>query len=423
MKFFCFFLLLPLSALAQTMTLEMYLNEVQTKNGGVRATLISAEARELRKDEGTLFFKPTFFLTGEYSDDQRPTTAPAFQGTQTLKHTLKAGFGQNLRTGTKASLAYNYYKTQINGASPALLPNAEFFDIAPTLEVTQSLWRNFLGSEFTAQEDALNAANEAQKYADKFQNKQLLMQAKNAYWRLYFAQYSMRVQKESLERASKLREWNRNRVRSNLVDDSELLQAEASLQNREVEMQDTLTELASAQREFNSIREEEGEVNLSGENDFESHYILNAVVPTKKELRDDVLAAIAFSRAANAQSDLNKERNKPILELYGTYAINGRDKQYADARDQAFGATRPQSIVGVRFVTSLDIGSVQTYRKSYAQEKTAAELTMKRKTFEVAKEWDILVERFENLKHRLVLNQKLGSHYDFPSSSIRTRFC
>lgn len=404
---FLFLIGISFSALSQELSLDQYLLEVQTKNGGVRGTKISAEAKGLRHDEGSLFFRPSFFLTGEYRDDQRPTTAPTFQGTQTLTHTLKGGLSQNFRTGTKASISYNYFKTQINGASPALLPNAMFFDVAPMIEISQSLWRNFLGSEFEASEIAQNSANESQKFQEEFNYKQLMMQAKNAYWRLYFAQQSLKVQKESLDRAEKLRDWNRNRVRNNLVDEAELLQAEANLQSRELDYQDTLTELATSEREFNSFREAQESVKLTAQDNVESKYILEAKLPAKGEIREDVLATIATNRASLAQAQIGNERNKPNLEVYGSYAINGRDKQYADARDQAFGATRPMSVVGVRFTTPLDFGSLSDYRESYNREKLASEMKMKRKTFEVEREWEILTERFENFKGRLKLTQKL----------------
>jgi outer membrane protein TolC len=400
-------LLFPLSGLTQELSLDEFLLQVETKNGIVRGTKISAEAKELRRDEGSLFFRPSFFLTGEYSDDQRPTTAPAFQGSQTLRHTLRTGLSQNFRTGTKASISYNYYKTQINGASQSLLPQSVFFDVAPMLEVSQSLWRNFLGKEFEATEVAQNSANEALKFQEEFHYKQLLMQAKNAYWRLYFAQQGLKVQKESLERAEKLRDWNRGRVRSNLVDEAELLQAEANLQNRELEYQDTLTELETAEREFNSFREGSDTVTLKKVQDIESKFIRTARLPKKSELREDVLATIASNRAALAQAESGNERNKPNLEVYGSYSINGRDKQYADARVQSFGATRPMSVVGIRFVTPMDFGALADYRESYGRDKLASEMKMKRKTYEVEREWEILNERFENFKARLKLTQKL----------------
>lgn len=402
-----FFTFLAICQTAESITLDKYLAEVNEKNGGVKGAKLSSEAKVLRSDEGSLFFRPSFFLTGEYYDDQRPTNAPTFQGTQTLKHSVRTGLSQNFRTGTRASVSYNYFKTHINGANPALIPNRKFFDVAPMLEVSQSLWRNFLGSEFEANETITNAQTEVQRWNDQFYHKQLLMRAENAYWRLYFAQTSLIVQKESLERAKRLREWNANRVRSNLVDESELLQAEANLQNREMEYQDTFTDVETALSEFNSIREGEGDINLQGMGDKDGEYILNAQLPVKSAMREDVLAIMASNKVAMANAQLGTQKNRPNLELYGTYSINGRDDRYSDAYDQSVSATRPFSILGLRFSVPLDLGSMADYKKAYTKEVVASEMNYKRKAFEVNKEWDILTERFENFKTRLKLSQKL----------------
>lgn len=410
MKFQLVMLLLFLTLVptfGEAITLEDYLTQVQIRNGGVRGTKVSADAKALRKDEGTLFFKPSFFLTGEYFDDQRTTTAPAFQGSQTIRHTIRTGLAQNFRTGTKASLSYNQYKTQINGANPALLPTRKFFDVAPTIEVTQSLWRNFLGSEFEATENLHNSQTEALHFAEEFNYKQLIMRAENAYWKLYFAQTSLTVIKDSLERAHRLREWNAGRVRSNLVDETELLQAEANLQNREIEYQDTQADIDTALREFNSFREGEGDINLEGTKDKESGYILNAQLPPKAAMREDVKAALASQRAAEANAALGTQRNRPNLELYGSYSANGRDAQDNDAFNESMSGRRPFTIVGVRFTTPLDIASLSDYKTSYGQEASAAQMNYRRKVYEVEREWEILRARFENFKERLRMTQKL----------------
>lgn len=400
-------LLCSLSCFSSELTLDKYLGEVTKKNSGIKGTLISSEAKDLRKDEGSLFFKPSFFFTGEYVDDQRPTNSPIIQGTQTLKQNFKAGLAQNLRYGTKLSLSYNHNKTQINGTSADILQRSKFYDVGPTLEVTQSLWRNFLGAESEATEKAQNFQNEAQKYNAQFSYKQLVMDAKNAYWRLYYAQKSLKVQEESLERAKKLREWNRSRFRSNLIEESEFLQAESNLKKREMEYQFSQTELRTSLRVLNSLRESEGEVILADSNSSNTDKILTASIPEKRKIREDVLATIASSNASISQSELGSQRNKPSLELYGSYSLNGRNEKYSSASDEAFGTERPMYVVGIRFTTPLDTGALSDFRKSYAQDKIANEMIMKRKTYEVEREWEIFTERFENFKYRLRISREL----------------
>lgn len=410
------------STCSYAITLDSYLDEVSLKNGGVRGLKMSSEAKTLRMNEGSLFFKPSFFLTGEYYDDQRPTNAPAFQGTQSLRHTVRTGLSQNLRTGTKATISYNYYKTQIIGANRALLPNKKFFDLSPMLEISQSLLRNFLGTEFEATEAIQKAQAEAAKYNDQFSYKMVLMQAENAYWRLYFAQKSLKVQAESLERAKKLRDWNLSRMKNSLVDESELVQAEANLQGREIEYQDTLSEIDVALKDFNSIREGEGDNNLEDMGHENGQYILEANVPTKGKMREDVMAFLANQKLASANAQLGIQRNRSNLELYGSYSINGRDQQYSDAYDQAVTATRPFTIVGVRFTTPLDLGAMSDYKKAYAQETVASEMAFKRKSYEVDKEWDILLQRFQNFKKRLQLTQKLEKVQEKKLSQEKRRY-
>ena len=407
---------------AYALSLEEYLNQVSGRNEGVVAAKTSSDAKELRRDEGTLFFRPSFFLNGEYSDDQRPTISPLFQGNQTIRHTLRGGLSQNFRTGTKASLSYNYYKTQINGVDPNFVQNRKFFDMAPQLEITQSLWRNWLGSEFKATETVTNATAEAQRFQEAFNYKQLMIQAENAYWRLYVAQMSLAVQEQSIERAKRLRDWNADRVRSNLVDDSDLIQSEANLQSREIEYQDTLTEINVALREFNSIRQTEGEVNLEGTKGRDSSYILDVAVPRKMKIREDVRAAFAQQKVAEANAELGLQRNRPNLELYANYSAYGRDANQSAATDQAWSNTRPYSIYGIRFTTPLDIGSLNDYKKSYKQDAVAAELAAKRKAYEVDRQYEILTDQFENYKKRLKLTMKLVDVQDKKFKNERRRF-
>lgn len=408
--------LMPVTALLMlaspavfALSLEEYLNEVRSNNKAVKGLVMSTEAKQLRRDEGRLFYKPSFFLTGEYYDDQRPTNAPTFQGTQTLRHTVRTGLSQNFSTGTKATLSYNYYKTQINGVNPAIIPNRKFFDIAPQLELSQSLWRNFLGSEFEATVNAQVAQVEAQRWNEQYLAKQTLINAENAYWKLYVAQTSLKVIEDSLARAKKIRDWNANRVRNNLTDESDLVQAEANLSTREIELQDIKTDIEASLREFNSIREVEGEVvNLEGTKGKDSSYILDASVPMKMKMREDVRAFLAQKNLAQANAELGRQRNRPNLELYASYSMNGRDaNSYRDAKDQAFSNTRPFSIYGVRFTTPLDFGSMNDYKQAYANEVTASELQFKRKQYEVDREYEILQERFTNFKQRLRLMQDL----------------
>jgi outer membrane protein TolC len=412
MKISAYLLLLTLlsgliSAPAFALSLDEYLQQVRTNNEGVRGAKLGEEAKSLRVSESSLFFKPSFFLTGEFSDDKRPTNAPTFQGNQTIRNTFRAGLSQNFRTGTKAAISYNIFKTEINGASPGVLTRDTFYDVAPQLELSQSLWRNFMGSEFEANEEAQRSQVEASRLNDQFNLKQLLIKAENTYWRLVFAQQASKVQNESLDRARKLRDWNAKRMRNNLVDEADYLQTEANLQTRELEVATALIELDTAEREFNSVRQSDEKISFNGEDYPNGQFLIEAPVPAKSGVREDVLIAIENQKLIAANSILGNERNKPNLEVYGSYSMFGRDEKYNEAYDQSIGGTKPWSVIGLRFSTPLDFSALTDYKKGYAQEKVAAEMAARRKTYEVDKEWEILSQRFDQFKKRVKLSQRM----------------
>jgi outer membrane protein TolC len=386
------------------LTLDEYLGQVRLNNEGVRGAKLGEEAKSLRSDEASLVFKPAFFFNAEYSDDKRPTIAPSFQGNRTIRETYSAGLQQSYRTGTKAAISYNIYKTDIRGSQVAL---PMFYDVMPKVEVSQSLWRNWLGGEVKATETAQNAQLQANRLNDQFNLKQLLIKAENAYWRLVFAEESLKVQKESAARAIKLRDWNSNRVKNNLVDEADYLQAEANLQSRELDVETASIELETAKKEFNSVRQSNEDITLASNSANDRAFLLNAKLPEKSGTREDVLIAIENQKLVAANSSLGFERNKPTFDVYGAYSFNGRTRDYGDAYNMADDGKNSWLVYGLRFTTPLDFGSLSDYRKGYVQEKVAAELNARRKTYEVDREYDILSQRFDQFKKRLKLSKRM----------------
>ena len=297
-----------------------------------------------------------------------------------------------------------------------------FQDVAPQIELSQSLWRNFMGSEYEANEQAQLAQVQASRLNDQFTIKQLLIKAENTYWRLVFAEESLKVQKESLARAIKLRDWNSKRMRNNLVDEADYLQAEANLQARELEVENSLIELTTARQEFNSVRQSTEEVAVLDKSAADREFLLTAKLPEKSGVREDVQIAIENQRLGAANTLLGSERNKPNLELYGSYSMWGRDQKYSKAYTESVGGTQPWSVVGLRFSTPLDFGALSDYRKGYAQEKVAAELTSRRKVYEVDREYDILSQRFEQFKKRLKLSKRMEELQQRKLTAEKRRF-
>lgn len=386
------------------LTLESYLDQVKKGNEGVQALITASEAMPLRKDEARLLTRPNLFANVTFYSDAKPTVAPSFMGTRTLADTYNFGFSQQTPFGLSGKLYYQWTYTRIEGASsPVPLSLPIFYEAKPVLELNQSLLKNGFGSELRSQVQAAESGTLAQAYGEQFKLKAALAEAEGAFWRLAISRQLVQVQKESLERASRLKEWNSNRAKSGLGDRSDELQAQANLQVRTLEYESALNEERNASQTFNSLRGiDEAEVKdvlpIMDKNLTEK-----LMLPEKKEMRLDVKAAQELTKVAEANAQLGKERNSPVLDVFGSVATNGRTDQWGSSVSDSFTTQFPTFTVGVKFQAALDIGQVLDDRRAYSAELKAAELNYRRKAFEEAQQYKDLVKKFEEAKSRLKL--------------------
>ena len=286
---------------------------------------------------------------------------------------------------------------------------SDYSDGVAKLELSQSLWRNYWGRENRAQETLLNSQAKASGHLEDFKIKTILSNAEAVYWSLSQARKVTKVQADNLARAQKLAQWNQRRINSGLAEKSDYLQAEANVKLREYELRNGLLDKATLERTFNSLRGlEENTVNetllsLDGKN------LKQLSVPAKADLRDDTKAAFENQKLAKANADLSIERNKPTFEVYGSYALNGRDQDRADAITNSFKTDHSTSAVGVRFNAPLDFGTTSKNIDGYKKEQVAAEYTYQKKVFDENREWNDLVARFEDAKIKLDLVEKIAN--------------
>jgi hypothetical protein len=395
------------SSSLKSLTLEDYVKEVLEKNDQIQVLKKEGEAKFSRREAGGLMFSPTLFTTLERRDDERANNAPSFQGSKTLQHIFQLGVGQQFRTGTKLNLTFSQFKTEIKGASPESVSPSLFYDISPQVELSQDLWRNFLGIEHRAGEYLQQGQIDLSLLSNQFQAKQLMIKAESLYWRLFFLEQISFVEEESLQRAYRLRDWNQKRVRQNLGDTSDLLQAETRVQGLELSHQTTLMDLEAVRRSFNELRQEKEDIPVSIGKDvpklFGSYYIQQIKIPQQMPEREDLQMAKVNAALNQAQSVMGEEKYKPSLQLYGSMSLNGRDNLYSEALGKSFETNHPYSAIGVRLTTPLDIKALDTYRRAHKQEALVAELSYRRKSFEIEKEWLDLIRKFEDQKKRLGL--------------------
>ncbi len=393
---------------AHALTLGEYVKQVTGQNDSAVASDLSSRGALLRSGEGSLPFATNLYFNGDYVDDQRLTAAPAFQGSGTRVNRYEAGLSQKFRFGLDASLGYLQQKTVLQGVNKQLVRFYDYYDDTFQLKLSQSLWRNWLGNESRAQENAQVEAAKALSFREEFTLRLLEADARVAYWNLLQARSNVDIQKAAVERADKIRVSNQNKFNRQLTDKIDYLQALANVDFRHLQLKQAEQDLRRVSRQFNYLRGVEGDVveseltSISTKNEIDK-----LSIPERGDQRADVKAIMSQSLAERSQAEAALELSKPKFEVFATLSSNGKDGMWSTAYRQANSNAYSNNSLGVRFTAPLDLELLKNNKEGRALEARAADLRYKRKAFEVDREWADTLARFNDAKERLELARKI----------------
>jgi outer membrane protein TolC len=403
------------------LSLSDFLNQVEQKNQAVIANKMIAVGTEERENEGRLIFRPSLFVNGQILSDKKPVSNPTFQGDRTENQYITAGLTQNFDFGLKGQVGYTLLHTKISNASMSFVPIADYNDGVAKIELSQSLWRNFWGNENKAQADLIDSQAKASKHIANFAVQTTLATAESVYWSLSQSRKVIEVQQENLTRVRQIRAWNQRRISSGLAERSDFLQADSNLKLSEYQLQLALQQQQLLQRNFNSLRGVDSNIVTEELQPVARNELIKLNPPAKLELREDTKAAFEQQNFAKANAALAIERNKPTFELYGSYALNGRDPDRADAITNSFKTNHTTSAIGIRFIAPLDFGTVNSSIDGYKKEQLAAQYNYQRKVFDQDREWNDLITKFQDAKNRLSLVENISAAQKVKTLNERNR--
>ncbi len=403
------------------LSLANFLHQVVEKNQSYSAGQLIVESANQRKNESSLIFKPSLFAQTQMVIDKKPTTNKLAQGDQTDYSNISAGILQQFNIGLQTKLSYNLSHTKIYNASTQFLPVSDFHDGVANIELSQSLWRNFMGRESQAQAAIIASSSQATKHGENYKLKALMAQAESIYWSVSQMRKVLRVQQESFERAIKIRSWNQNRLKNGLGESSDFLQSDANYKAREYELKSAGQELKILQRSLNALRGSDSDKLEEELESVQVDKIKKLTLPLRGEFRDDTKAALELKKISKANAELAMEKNKPTLEVFGNYAVNGRDPKYSDAVSNSFSTTHDTKAIGLRFLAPLDFGTIRDNISGYQKDQSAAELNYRQKLFDQEKEWGDLTMKFEDAKIKLSLIEKIEEAQKLKASNERDR--
>ena len=310
---------------AQTLTLEQYKNDVHGKDPGYKSAQAAREGGNLLLTESQSITGLQFTSQFGYLNDNRLTTNPAFQGDRTEAATFYFGLQQQTNYGVQWDVLQYFTHTKLYDAATYAIPVPDYYDVYPKVDLSISLWRNIFGAETKAQTYQLEQQATLRQKQAELQLLQKEIEIENSYNEVHSLQEALAAQKDGLKRAEKVLEWTQVRIERNLVDKSDIYQAQAAVTARKLEVVQTKTDLAKSIEKFNALRGIES-------NELKETLVTSSIDKNKlnlrksdKKIRKDVRLQQYTNLAAEAGYKASREKYKPKLELSLSAYQEGRD--------------------------------------------------------------------------------------------------
>jgi outer membrane protein TolC len=422
-------LALPLSLVfcelgeARVLTLEEYLSQVRRSNQSMKSAQSTIEATKQRENSSDLITTPQVFGQVARSVDEKPPSSP-LSGDKMEATSYSFGVQKVWSFGLQSQLSYNLSQIDIERedfppfiardvVNPLVALNDDstkkWSEGRTQLDLVQPLWKNWLGREYDLNREAIQAKLSAQRQGEQYKIRALMAQAEFIYWQLALATDAVRTQEGALVRFQKIRDWVKNRVNMSLADRADLLQAEASVKARRFELELSMRDRVSLQRNFNSLRSVQGDRLEADVMPISSRMLSDMTMAAGSIKRLDVEVARSLEKAAESEVQQWREKFKPDVSIFGSYATNSRDDSLGGAASDAFQADKPTMVIGLKFSTPLDRDLINRERDGLVKASEAARLEREQKEFNARQEWEDLMRQLSDAKIRLSLASEIES--------------
>lgn len=391
------------------LSLTEYLDQVKVQNLQYNAAAQNAEAYELLKKKANLVTAIKFYGYSEKSIAEQNQALQIFRYGQVDYQKNQIGFSQTSDFGLNANLYYLLSRTKYHGLNTSNFSNPSLainhYQSTPTLELSLSLWQNRFGSSTKASKDSTYFVSESQKLTAKSLSLTELTNAEKAYWLLVYARKAVDIQNRALASAKKILDYVTKKEKMNLGDRSDVLQARASFEARQLLLKQAENDEKIAIKTFNKIRNVD--LNQAPEklDNFDLTKLQTHLIPTiKTSDRFDVKASEAAMKAAIATAKIEEESNKPAISLYGSHSMTQVKSTFYKAIDNSFAPNGIGSKAGIQFSMPINFGLTQDIREGAVKSASAAKITYHQKLLDQENDWQSLVQNMESYKENLKLS-------------------
>ena len=391
---------------AETLGLDGYLDQVRQGNQQLRSARALDAAYALQAKEPLAAFSPQLGAQVARDDDQTMPALAAFSPEHIQSTQWGAGLSKLFATGTFINLSYAADLTDMGfpaAMAQQLGPMSPTYGQQFSLTVAQPLWRNFMAAEVDAAIDAADAGADATRAGNRYGAQSQLFQGRQAYIQLCTVRQVIVIQQESLARNQKILEWTKAKFVDNLADKVDVLQVQAAIQQVALGLSQSREDEAKGRALFNALR---GETPSAEVGDL-APLAVPAALPDPVAGRQDLVAAQAALRAADAQVRQVEQRFTPDLSVFATLGLNQRDANDGSAFGQLWQAEHPARLFGIRLTANLDLPLYHQVLAGAQQAHGSGQAQVDDKQREVAKDWEQLRQSWAGMQERLGLAQEL----------------
>ncbi len=291
-----------------------------------------------------------------YEDDQLKP-ASTIPGTKSLSAEYGIGLSKLMPTGTTLNLEVNDERNWSN--SPFVSTNP-YHDTSLGFSIKQSLGKNFFGRIDRGNIKVTKLEIKASDFASLDKIEGFLASVQEAYWNLVLRKEELKIKKEMLERAKRLRSIYRDKFSIGLVEDPEIFAVEVLVLKREADLltsydlvnfakDDLLLEINADEESFQMAIDVEDELSFAPERqDF-----LESLKEAIGNRRDYEEARLKLE-AKKINLEMKKNNLWPQIDLDASFKRNGLDNNFTTAYRNILDEDNPKVFFGLTFKLPLE---------------------------------------------------------------------
>ncbi|MBM4252538.1 MAG: TolC family protein [Deltaproteobacteria bacterium] len=383
-------------------SVEAYTDAVLKTQPGLAAQQNQLEAAQSDERQVGLLTAPQLQTKVTAVNDRRPPLSLAPGYSSLTGNMIQASVAQQFSTGTMAKLTFDLQSVHFNDfrlspQTPGV--DQEIHTFAPSFELSQPLWRGALGRSIQNQKELMGAQKDTQSSSLRIKTKEVKLGAELAYYRLAFARDRVMISETTLSTAEKILAFVKSKQSQNLYEKGDLLQAQALVESRRLELQEALSEVRSAALAFNVGR---GVMSDQVSEGISSLRMMEVAKDSPK-VGVDKQPELAMIRnqidVASSAMAVAEEQSLPSLNAFASYGLQSRFDDLAKTMRNTIDPYNPMLTVGIALDMPLDRDLVKAATEAARHRRVAAQNLLEDATRNLSRAvTDLNIKRSEAIK-------------------------